>query len=62
MATGGGPNAALWHLRAQAPVAVPDIAQEKGALHVTSLIEDRLVIGGQLGNMVSQYSKQYFIF
>lgn len=56
LVTGGGPKAALWHLRAQAPTAIPELppTAEEGSYHVTRMIlPDRIVLGGQLGMMKS---------
>ena len=47
--TGGGPKAAIWHLRAMAPTVIPELPESCQSVFVTKLVssEDRLIIGGQ---------------
>lgn len=60
--TGGGPLAALWHLRAMAPTVVPNLPPDTcGAVHVTAMIksDDRIVIGGQFqGGLMYHFNMQ----
>lgn len=51
-ATGGGPSLTLYHLRNREPFHIFDFPKE---IHVTSFIDDNLVVGGE-HNSIHQYS------